>query len=722
MSKTATSLQSQLRRGSTARTERMAHEAANMKYTSWRQFHETCIAYAPASSHPIEQFMYNTAGLWSHLPPHIKQGELIVGARLRAPEDTPEVGGWVPDGNEYVKEYSHNVPADRPDIQAMAQRSLISPMTTHCHRIGDFETLISIGCEGVIRRAEELAQHRSGDELLFTQAFIEVHRSIIQLANHYADEALKLAECEPDILRAEELHEIATICQKVPAKPAESFREALQSYWFFYHCSAWDLGRHDQLFIDFYRKDLAEGRITPEEAQELIECLLIKAHGDYSEGDTNVSSIHTLTLGGQKSDGSDACNELTMIYLKAIRNIRLSRPTVYIRCNPSTPAEIIDFAVQMLAEGLSEPNFYGDMPIIKGLERVGIPTDQARGYALGGCTEVVCPGKSNWGSPNGWINLALIVDDVLREASAEHDYSEDVIWSKLQAHIDLVADAVRDTMVWFDETGPADRGFSMFMPCSLEKGIEINHGGAVNYLSQWAAMGLPNAADMLYSWEALVNKQGQSPAELYSRLDAGDDTLRRQLRILPKFGQGVQDVDRLAARLVKMLGEALESRSTPLRQAITLGHLAGGQNIHIDFGRYLGNTLDGRHAGDTLADSMAGSHGFANRGVTNTLRSLFALDHSYLQAGNVSTIWLAPTDARTEESRANIVALIKTYVAMGGSQLQINFMDAETLKLAQANPEQYHGLMIRIAGYSADFTNIGKTLQDEVIARLGGLA
>ncbi len=716
------SLQSSLRRGITPRTEMMAHEAANMKFTPWTQWAETCRTYgAVPPAHPIEQFAMATSAIWNHLPPHIRPGELIVGARLRAPQDAPELGGWVPDGDAYVVEYAKMVPPDRADLKAMATRSLISPMTAHCHRIADYEALINTGCEGIIQRAEELAKGRSGEEMLFTQAYIAVHKSIMQLAANYADEASRMADIEEDAQRAAELREIASICRKVPAKPAGSFREALQSYWFFYHTSSWDMGRHDQLFIDFYRKDLAEGRITPEEAQELIECLLIKAHRDHSEADSNVSSIHTLTLGGLLSDGSDACNELTMLYLKAIRNVRLSRPTVYVRLNTTTPDEIINFAVQMLAEGLSEPNFYGDMPIIKGLERVGIPTEQARGYALGGCTEVVSPGKSNWGSPNGWINLALLVDDVIRETAAEGEPSEQTLWLKMQQHIDIVADAVRDTTVWMDETSPLDLGFSMFMPCCLEKGMDLTKGGAVNYMAQYAAIGLPNAADMLYSWSTLVYKQHESPGDIISRLDSGDEAFRKQLKAMPKFGQGEPEVDHLAAKLVKMLSEALEARSTPLRKAITLGHLSGGQNMHIDYGRYMGNTLDGRRSGDTLADSLAGSQGFANRGVTNTLRSLYTLDHSHLQGGNVSTIWLAPADARTVDARANIVALIKAYVAMGGSQLQINFMDSETLKLAQAHPEEYHGLMIRIAGYSADFTNIGKTLQDEVISRLEGL-
>jgi formate C-acetyltransferase len=179
-------------------------------------------------------------------------------------------------------------------------------------------------------------------------------------------------------------------------------------------------------------------------------------------------------------------------------------------------------------------------------------------------------------------------------------------------------------------------------------------------------------------------------------------------------------VDTIAARLVELLANALESRSTPLRRALVLGHLAGGENMHLCYGRLMGPTLDGRRAGEPLADSLAGAPGQTLGGPTAVIRSLCRLDHSRLVAGNVSTLRLNPSDFRTAEARHNVVSLIRTFVALGGSQLQLNLVDPATLRAAQADPEHYAGLLVRVAGYSADFTRMGRALQDEIIARHPG--
>jgi formate C-acetyltransferase len=165
------------------------------------------------------------------------------------------------------------------------------------------------------------------------------------------------------------------------------------------------------------------------------------------------------------------------------------------------------------------------------------------------------------------------------------------------------------------------------------------------------------------------------------------------------------------------MADALERRRTPLRSALVLGHLAGGENMHVAYGRRMGATLDGRRAGETLADSLAGSQGKTLAGPTAVIRSVCRLDHSRLIAGNVSTLRLNPADFATPGARRNVVALIRSFVALGGSQLQLNLVDAATLREAQAHPEAHRGLLVRVAGYSADFTEMGRHLQDEIIAR-----
>jgi formate C-acetyltransferase len=516
---------------------------------------------------------------------------------------------------------------------------------------------------------------------------------------------------------------MAQICRKVPAQPASTFREAIQSFWFAYMVAGDGTGRPDVFLNDFYQADLAAGRITPEQALELIECLMIKLHGEYASSKFNVSSIHTMTLGGQLPDGSDATNELTRLFLQAIRNVRLLRPTIYIRCHENTPEDVLELAVTMLGEGLAEPNFYGDEPIIAGLIRNGFTPEIARDYALSGCTEVVNPGTGNQGAVSGWINLALLADNALRECATAPNPDSECLWRIIERRAEELAEICRVTNCWLDQRDEDVRYQStILMPVCLEKCKDVVHGGADSYIGQWEGMGLPNAADMIYAAESLAFDRGEENLRsLFESLDRHDPVVLARIRSLPKFGNDHADVDAIGARLIRIVADAFEKRSTPVRSALTLGHLAGGENMHLAYGMVMGPTLDGRAKGQTLADSLAGSQGYTTSGPTAVISSVCRLDHSRLCAGNITTLRLSTTDFATPASRAKVVALIRAFVAMGGSQLQINVADAEILRAAQKNPAAYGGLLVRVAGYSADFTGIGKTLQDEIIARTEGL-
>ena len=706
-------------RGSTPRTRRLAAHAVERQYgrfVEWAELSARC-PEPPESETPVLREARRFAWLYPRQTAVIRDGELIVGARVRA-EDGPPGGAWYPDGFDwYIDHFARNVPPDRPDIKGMAERGLISPQGSFNHKCVDYAGYIRTGSAALAGRARRMAEDRSGAEREFCLAFAMGHEAILEHAATYAQECTRLAVLA-DGPRAEELREIARMCSKVPMHPAETFHEALQSLWFAYMVAGDGLGRPDVYLRAFYEADLAAGRITPERAQELIECFLIKVHGDVAEGVVNVSSIQTMTLGGMLPDGKDAANELTRLFLRAVRAVRLLRPTVYVRCHDETPDDVLDLAMEMLAEGLAEPNFYGDRPIVEGLTRIGVPLEHARDYALSGCTEVVSPGRGNWGAPNGWINLALLCDDAIREAAAAGCRTLEALWDCVAAHIERVADACRDCNVWVDEN-VADTRYTatLLMPVCLDRCTDVAHGGAETYFGHWEAIGLPNAADMLYAAERILGLQAADLAETIARLDAGDPETFMRLSRNPRFGNGQPEVDAVAARLIAMMADALERRSTPLRRCLVLGHLAGGENMHIGCGARMGATLDGRTPGQTLADSLAGSQGCTRQGPTAVIASLCSLDHSRLIAGNVSTLRLSPSDFRTKAARDRVKALVRTFVSMGGSQLQINVVDAATLRAAQERPDEHRGLLVRVAGYSADFTSIGRTLQDEIIAR-----
>jgi len=715
-----TCVPSATRRGSTPRTEALAHAAAHQVFAPYaEQARLAAEVTTPAGMDPFSANAIGFAHVYPRLTPLVREGELIVGARRRDP-DGRHLVGWIPDGTiSYVEGFARNAPPDRPDLQAIAQRGLLSPQGSFNHKVVDWPALLHVGCRALAARARDIAAQRTGAERDFALAFALGHDTLIAHAQTYASVCCALAQdAAPD--RAAELRELARICAKVPAEPAETFHEAVQSLWFGYMAAGDGVGRPDVYLREFYERDLATGRITPERAQELIECLLIKIHADHSEADGNVSSVQTLTLGGLLPDGSDATNDLTRLFLQAIRSVRLLRPTIYVRVHDHTPQEVLELAVAMLGEGLAEPNFFGDAPVLEGLQRLGVPLEVARDYALSGCAEVVSPGLGNWGAPNGWLNFALLADEALREAAARGVTSEQELWDLIGAHIDELAVACRDCNAHSDAVRvEPNYTQSLLMPVCLERCRDICHGGLRTHYGHWEGQGLTNAADMIHAALVLSFDEGEPLWALLGRLDADDAELRARLRSLPRFGQGHPSVDAVAARLVSMMSEALERQSTPLRSALVLGHLAGGENMHIAYGLAMGPTLDGRRAGETLGDSLAGSQGIT-RSPTEVLRSLCTLDHSRLVAGSVSTLRLLPQDFATAEARSKVVAMIRTYMAEGGSQLQINTVDAATLRKAQAAPGDHRGLMVRVAGYSADFTQCGRVLQDEIIGRVTG--
>ncbi|MHB0998910.1 MAG: pyruvate formate lyase family protein [Armatimonadota bacterium] len=704
-------------RGSTPRTRQLCDDAISRVYLPFIEQAEMYGAYkAPENASPMMSAALAFSSVHSKLTPIIHENELIVGAFKRAV--TGDGYHWVPDGYSfYIDGFAKNAPADRPDLFDMADRGLISPQGSFNHKIVDYAGFIKTGSLEMARRARSIASEKEGDQQDFALAYAIGHEAMIAHAETYAEYCEDLA-AGADPARAEELLEIARICRKVPAHPAETFHEAIQSLWFAYMVAGDGVGRIDQYLNDFYQADLTAGRITPEKAQELIECFMIKLHGDIAQGMVNVSAIQTLTLGGVNPDGADASNDLTRLFLAAIRSVRLLRPNIYVRCNDTTPDDLIEYAVEMLGEGISEPSFYGDKPILRGLERIGVPYEDACNYALSGCTEVVLPGKGNWGAPNGWINIALLVDEAIREYAASGGDDIDGLWAAVELKIIEVADACRDCNIWVDEQRrDAAYNTTIMMPVCLDACIDVIHGGAESYYGHWEAIGLPNAADMLYGAKYLM-ETGRSLKDSLDAIDNGDAYLQDELKRLPKFGNDFNQVDTIAGKLIDDMADALECRRTPLRSALVLGHLAGGENMHIAYGEKMGATLDGRKAGQTLADSLTGSQGQTVNGPTAVINSLSAIDHSKMIAGNVSTIRLTPNDFRTRSDRLRVVQLLKTFFALGGSQIQVNVVDADTLRDAQIHPEDHAGLMIRVAGYSADFTHCGKKLQDEIIERL----
>ena len=705
-------------RGSTARTRRLCEEVATRYFGPFTEIREANGSFAPSEgASPWKQACERFVHVRDRLTAYLRPDDLLAGAFVRG--DGPAGPGWLPAGEDWYIDHFAGVSPEQPEwVRAMAARGLISPQGSFNHKIADYAGFLRTGSLATIERAKALLPGRSGIAREITEGFIAGHECMIRTAERYAAACESMAESAGAGPEKDGFLEMARICRKVPAHPAGTFHEAVQMLWFAYMVSADGTGRPDQYLYDYYKADMAAGRIDEARAQELIEAFMIKLHGEFFEGVFNVSSVQTMTLGGCDADGNDACNALTMLFLRAIRSVRLLRPTVYIRCTGNTPREILDFAVAMLGEGLGEPNFYGDKPVIEGLARAGVPVKDARDYALSGCAEVVSPGKGNWGAPNGWINMARLALEALHAAAEAQTQEIGGFWELYENLCEGVAEACAISNLHSDEACADFRYESTIMyPCCLEKGSDVVRGGLETYFGHWEGVGLPNAADMVYTAQKLAWEAGIPLSDIIGRTEGGQDAeLRAAIGRLHKFGGDHAEVDDIAAKLVEILSRALESKAPGLRRGLFLGHLAGGENMHIAYGNRMPATIDGRGAGRPLADSMACGQGRAGP-PTAVVRSLCRLDHSRLQAGNVSTLHLTPADFATERGRENVVSLIRTFVALGGSQLQFNVLDAAVLREAQANPGLYPNIIVRVAGYSSAFNGLGKPVQDEIISR-----
>ncbi|MCL2813968.1 MAG: hypothetical protein FWD23_05150, partial [Oscillospiraceae bacterium] len=681
-------------RGSTPRSQRLCEEVATRYFGPFDEMHAANKTFVPSSESAspwqkaCERFVY----VRDRLTPYIRPDDLLAGALVRG--EGPAGSGWKPAGEDgYIAHFADNVSPREPKwVYEMAARGLISPQGPFNHKVVDYAGFLRSGSLAVIEKAEALLPGRAGTAREITEGFIAGHRCMIRTAERYAAQYAELAKTADTENQKEEYLEMERICKKVPAYPAGTFHEAIQMLWFAYMVSGDGTGRPDQYLYEYYQADLKSGIITKERAQELIEAFMIKLHGEWFEGVFNVSSVQTMTLGGCDINGGDACNDLTRLFLRAIRSVRLLRPTVYIRMTKKTPRDILELAVSMLGEGLGEPNFFGDEPVIEGLTRVGVSLEDARDYALSGCAEVVSPGKGNWGAPNGWINIARLTLEALHKAAELELNGTDEFWAVYKEKCEEVAEACAAANLHVDgKTDWARYEAAIMFPCCLERGLDVMSGGLDTYYAHWEGIGLPNAADMVYSAEKTAWEGEAKLSDLLHRLESGqDEALILNLRKLPKFGSDNMAVDHIAAKLVEILSQSLEAKSPGRRRALMLGHLAGGENMHIAYGKHMPATLDGRRAGQPLADSMAASQGRAPS-PTAAIQSLCRLDHSRLQAGNVSTLRLTPADFASESGREKVADLIRAFVDMGGSQLQINVLDTSILRKAQQNPEQYAG-------------------------------
>jgi trans-4-hydroxy-L-proline dehydratase len=665
----------------------------------------------------------------------ILDGELLVGTRpgfTTNPEAiTPQIFGrrvWTaPD------------PSYWPTPEAVAPfwtEGMLAPAGNHTTL--DYTTVFEVGFAGLIERIEERLGRLSADEPEyerkrdFLTALRLVAEGFVDLSDRYADEALRLAEAESDPARAAELRTIAANCRRVPEHPPTTFWEACQGAWFSFFFLPDAPGRVDQYLYPCYERELAAGTLDREFAKELLGCLWVK-YFESVGAPSGVSAHNHLTLGGVKPDGSDASSEVTALCLEVTGELALNRPQVGLRWNANTPRPILRKAVEALSSNRGSPDFCNDEQIVNALHHAGASLEDARDFSLSGCHEVIVTGKAQMGSVEGFINMpkllrmALGLEPGLQSAVAPESLGDfAALWERLEQAMELVAEAAHRSSLGRDQKAAEDPGGnlpgSLVVADCIERCLGYTQGGARYNFCNWDVIGVANLADALVAIQRLVyEEQFLTLPQLIEVLESdweGYEPLRRRMvNELPHFGNEQPEADDLACRVIETL-DGIMKRNTPFRGGCyILGTTAGGENMHIEFGRVTGATPDGRRAGEPLADSIGSVQGRDRKGVTALLNSVARLPHHLLPTATTVNVKLDPKLLDSDEGIESVVSLIDAHFRSGGQQLQFAFVNREILLEAKEHPERYRNLMVRVAGYSAPFTSLWADLQDEIIAR-----
>jgi pyruvate formate-lyase/glycerol dehydratase family glycyl radical enzyme len=618
----------------------------------------------------------------------------------------------------------------------------------------DYEKVLSHGLNGIIEEAEvELENIRffSRDDVerrRFLEAVIIALKAINHLADRFADLAEAKAETEANSEQKEKLQRIAETCRWVPAKPARSFYEALQCFWLIYLvCNpspTIGIGRFDQYMYPFYKKDKELDRITDEEVVRLLcelrakdmELVRVALRPEKRMQHAGMAKWHNMVIGGQTSNGQDATNELTYLILEAAKRLMTPHHTITLRVHEGTPEELMIKALEVVKTGVGMPAFVGDRSYIEFLLSKGVPFPVVRNYALGGCLDVALPGLMRIVEASFFVvpkvleiflNGGVDPRTGLKVGPLKADFDE------FQTYVEFT-DAFKKYLahfigLWVETANLLTTVRSELMKNVVEAALMTNgiKAGKSFYErkmpyeinSVLLPVGMINVADSLATIKKLVFKEKKITMEqLREAVQAnwkGYEELHRMCLESPKYGNDDDYADVIAKDLYRFLAQTI----TKFDYVLGGKHQPGGISISSMWagGDITGATPDGRYAAEVLADgSMSPMRGRDTNGPTAIIKSASKIDQA-LYASTLLNMKFHPSTLGNTEDLRKLTALIKTYFSLGGKHVQFNVVSREMLLEAQKHPENYSDLVVRVAGYSAYFVQLGKRVQDEIIAR-----
>jgi len=587
-----------------------------------------------------------------------------------------------------------------------------------------------------------------GEEL---RAMAAAADAMIAFAGRYAAKALAMMRAEKNPVRKKELRTIAAVCTRVPAQAPRNFREALQHYWFMHlgvitEANPWDAfnpGRLDQHLLPFYERDLANGSLDREGARELLQAFWIKFNNHPSPPKVGVTAEESgtytdfalINTGGLTVDGEDGVNELSFLILEVIEEMRLLQPSSAVQISKKSPDAFLRRALQIVKTGFGQPSLFNSEAIVAELLRQGKSLTDARRGGASGCVETGAFGRECY-ILTGYFNLVKVLEitlgngvDPLSGKKIGLETGDPRHFSRLEQ----VLTAFKKQLTYFSDikvrgSNVIDRLYARDLPVPflslliddcITNGRDYHDGGARYNTAYIQGVGLGTVTDCLSAIRHHVYEQRSlSMTNLLRALKndfSGQETLRQRLsNKTPRYGNDDDAADHLMKKVFEIYFAAVDGRPNMRGGSYRINLLP--TTVHIYFGKMTGATPDGRRAGEPLSEGVSPVQGADRLGPTAVIKSVAKIDH-LRTGGTLLNQKFTPQLLADEKGIGQLANLVRAYFRMDGHHLQFNVVDAATLRVAQQQPEKYRDLIVRVAGYSDYFVDIGTELQEEIISR-----
>ncbi len=610
---------------------------------------------------------------------------------------------------------------------------------------------LSTGPAGLAQEASVRGATATGAQADFYRAVELTMQGVQQFLYRYADLADDLAQAAAPA-DAADLRRVASAMRKLATGPAESFHEAVQSLWVLFvvlhtesNASSFSPGRLDLALLPYYERSVASGETTPEAALELIECLFLKFNQIVYLRNSHSARYFAgfpigfnVALGGQDSQGNDVANPLTFLFLQAQKHLGLPQPNLSVRLHDHTSDDVLKESVRVVARGSGMPQFFNDRSVVPALEAVGVSHTDALDYAIVGCVELTTQGNNLGWSDAAMFNLNKALEltltggvDLQTGEQLAPDFgrlTDFATWPDLDTAFEKMIDHYLDKMIAACEV--VERAHMDVLPTAflsaviddcLAVGVDVTAGGATYDLSGIQMIQVASLADSLAAIKKLVFDEGLISRErLLAALRADFVGYEVEQALLlnkaPKYGNDIAYVDDLGRQWAGYFADRLS----------TYTNVRGGRyhtgmytvSAHVPMGQNVGASPDGRKAGTPLADGgLSPVYGRDLAGPTAVLQSVAKMENEYTSNGGLLNLKFLPEFFDSETNVEKFAQFLRAFVELEVPHVQFNVVRREDLIAAKADPERYRSLTIRVAGYTAYFTELAGDLQDEIIAR-----